>query len=144
MHVSTFYFCKIFKKATGLTFTEYLGRVRIEKAKTLLLNPHLRISEIAYDVGFQSLTHFNRIFRKTTGEAPTTFRDRGTSQPKAMVRTAVSGAQLRSSDQLESCTWQLDRIGLAVRFTQTNPGLTAIAGRSDPPGLCLGQGLLES
>jgi Sensory domain found in PocR/Bacterial regulatory helix-turn-helix proteins, AraC family len=33
MHVSTFYFCKIFKKATGLTFTEYLSRIRVEKAK---------------------------------------------------------------------------------------------------------------
>jgi AraC-like DNA-binding protein/ligand-binding sensor protein len=76
MHVSTFYFCKIFKKATGLTFTDYLGRVRVEKAKNLLLNPHLRVSEIAYTVGFQSLTHFNRIFRKVTGEAPTDFRER--------------------------------------------------------------------
>ena len=75
MHVSTFYFCKIFKKATGLTFTDYLGRVRVEKAKNLLLNPHLRVSEIAYTVGFQSLTHFNRIFRKITGEAPTVFRE---------------------------------------------------------------------
>ncbi len=75
MHVSTFYFCKIFKKATGLTFTDYLGRVRVEKAKTLLLNPHLRVSEIAYTVGFQSLTHFNRVFRKITGEAPTGFRE---------------------------------------------------------------------
>jgi AraC-like DNA-binding protein len=75
MHVSTFYFCKIFKRATGLTFTDYLGRVRIEKAKNLLLNPHLRISEIAYTVGFQSLTHFNRVFRKLTGEAPTVFRE---------------------------------------------------------------------
>lgn len=75
MHVSTFYFCKIFKKATGLTFTDYLGRVRVEKAKTLLLNPHLRVSEIAYTVGFQSLTHFNRVFRKITGEAPTVFRE---------------------------------------------------------------------
>jgi AraC-like DNA-binding protein/ligand-binding sensor protein len=76
MHVSTFYFCKMFKKATGLTFTDYLGRVRVEKAKNLLLNPHLRVSEIAYTVGFQSLTHFNRIFRKVTGEAPTDFRER--------------------------------------------------------------------
>jgi AraC-like DNA-binding protein/ligand-binding sensor protein len=75
MHVSTFYFCKVFKKATGLTFTDYLGRVRVEKAKNLLLNPHLRVSEIAYTVGFQSLTHFNRIFRKTTGEAPTVYRE---------------------------------------------------------------------
>ena len=75
MHVSTFYFCKMFKKATGLTFTDYLSRVRVAKAKTLLLNPHLRISEIAYDVGFQSLTHFNRMFRKVVGESPTSYRD---------------------------------------------------------------------
>ncbi|HKM57738.1 MAG TPA: helix-turn-helix domain-containing protein [Chthoniobacterales bacterium] len=75
MHVSTFYFCKVFKKAAGLTFTDYLGRVRVEKAKNLLLNPHLRVSEIAYTVGFQSLTHFNRVFRKITGEAPTVFRE---------------------------------------------------------------------
>jgi AraC-like DNA-binding protein/ligand-binding sensor protein len=76
MHVSTFYFCKMFKRATGLTFTDYLGRVRVEKAKNLLLNPHLRVSEIAYTVGFQSLTHFNRVFRKLTGESPTDFRER--------------------------------------------------------------------
>ncbi|MBV8279376.1 MAG: helix-turn-helix domain-containing protein [Verrucomicrobia bacterium] len=75
MHVSTFYFCKMFKKATGLTFTDYLSRVRVEKAKKLLLNPHLRISEIAYDVGFQSLTHFNRMFRKIVGESPTAYRE---------------------------------------------------------------------
>jgi AraC-like DNA-binding protein/ligand-binding sensor protein len=86
MHVSTFYFCKLFKKATGLTFTDYLGRVRVEKAKTLLLNPHLRVTEIAYGVGFQSLTHFNRVFRKLTGEAPSLFRANGIlseSKPRA-------------------------------------------------------------
>jgi len=75
MHVSTFYFCKMFKKATGLTFTDYLGRVRVEKAKNLLLNPHLRVSEIGYAVGFQSLTHFNRVFRELTGDSPTKFRN---------------------------------------------------------------------
>jgi AraC-like DNA-binding protein/ligand-binding sensor protein len=79
MHVSPFYFCKMFKKATGLTFTEYLGRVRIQKANTLLLNPHLRISEIAYYVGFQSLTHFNRVFRHVAGESPTAFRASNTA-----------------------------------------------------------------
>jgi AraC-like DNA-binding protein/ligand-binding sensor protein len=76
MHVSTFYFCKMFKKATGITFTDYLGRVRVEKAKNLLLNPHLRVSEIAYAVGFQSLTHFNRVFRDITGKSPTRFREK--------------------------------------------------------------------
>jgi YesN/AraC family two-component response regulator len=76
VNTSTFYFCKVFKKATGLTFTDYLARVRIEKAKNLLLNPHLRVSEIAYEVGFQSLTHFNRSFRKLTGQSPSAFREK--------------------------------------------------------------------
>lgn len=74
VNTSTFYFCKMFKKATGINFTEYLSRVRIEKAKNLLLNPNVRVSEVAYRVGFQSLTHFNRVFRKLTGQSPTEFR----------------------------------------------------------------------
>jgi AraC-like DNA-binding protein/ligand-binding sensor protein len=74
VNTSTFYFCKMFKKATGLNFTEYLSRVRIEKAKNLLLNPNLRISEIAYAVGFQSLTHFNRVFKRIAGQSPSEYR----------------------------------------------------------------------
>jgi len=73
-HMSVFYFCKQFKKATGLSFTDYLGRVRIEKAKEQLLKPNTRVSEVAYEVGFQSLTHFNRVFKKLNGESPTTYR----------------------------------------------------------------------
>jgi AraC-like DNA-binding protein len=76
VNTSTFYFCKMFKKGTGLHFTEYVSRVRIENAKNLLLNPNLRISEIAYQVGFQSLTHFNRVFKKIVGEAPTEYRSK--------------------------------------------------------------------
>jgi len=74
VNTSKFYFCKLFKKATGLNFTNYVSRVRVEKAKNLLLNPNLRISEIAYEVGFESLTHFNRVFKKITGESPTEYR----------------------------------------------------------------------
>ena len=74
VNMSSFYFCKMFKKFTGLNFTDYVSRVRIEKAKNLLLNPNLRVSEIAYEVGFQSLTHFNRIFRKIVGESPSAYR----------------------------------------------------------------------
>ena len=73
-HMSTFYFCKQFKKATGLSFTEYLSRVRIEKAKEQLLKPNARVSEVAYEVGFQSLTHFNRVFKKLSGESPSAYR----------------------------------------------------------------------
>lgn len=74
VNVSTFYFCKLFKKATGLTFTEYLSQVRISKAKNLLLNPNLRISEIAYEIGYQSLTHFNCTFHRIVGQSPTAYR----------------------------------------------------------------------
>jgi AraC-like DNA-binding protein len=75
VNVSTFYFCKLFRRVTGVKFTEYLSRVRIEKAKSLLLNRNLRISEISYEVGFQSLTHFNRIFKAVVGQSPTEYRD---------------------------------------------------------------------
>jgi len=74
VNTSTFYFCKMFKKVTGINFTDYLSRVRIEKSKNLLLNPNLRVSEIAFEVGFQSLTHFNRVFKKVLGQTPTEYR----------------------------------------------------------------------
>lgn len=74
VNTSTFYFCKMFKKTTGLNFTDYLSRVRVEKAKNLLLNPNMRISEVAFAAGFQSLSHFNRVFRKIAGESPTNYR----------------------------------------------------------------------
>jgi len=76
VNTSAFYFCKMFKKATGLTFTDYLARVRVEKVRNLLLNPHKRISEAAFEAGFQSLSQFNRVFRRVAGESPTTYRDR--------------------------------------------------------------------
>lgn len=74
--MSPFYFCKVFKKATGLTFVEYVSRLRVEKVKQLLLNPHLRISEVAFATGFQSLSQFNRTFRQIAGESPTAYRSR--------------------------------------------------------------------
>jgi AraC-like DNA-binding protein/ligand-binding sensor protein len=76
VNMSSFYFCKMFKKVVGINFTDYVARVRIEKSKNLLLNPNLRVSEIAFEVGFQSLTHFNRIFKKLLGQSPTEYRDK--------------------------------------------------------------------
>jgi AraC-like DNA-binding protein len=74
VNMSRFYFCKTFRKYTGLNFTDYVARLRVERAKELLLNPNLRVSEIAYEVGFQSLTHFNRVFRRVVGKSPTAYR----------------------------------------------------------------------
>ena len=76
VNMSTFYFCKVFKKATGLGFTEYLARARVESVKQMLLNAHARVGEAGYAAGFQSLSQFNRVFRRFAGEAPSGYRDR--------------------------------------------------------------------
>ena len=72
--VSLCHFCKVFKKATGLTFTEFVTKARIEEAKRLLLRPQSRVTEVAYEVGFQSLSQFNRSFKKVTKISPTDYR----------------------------------------------------------------------
>src|SRR5438477_3892687 len=74
-NISKHYFCKMFKKATGISFIDYLSRVRVEKSKTLLVNPNSRISEAAFASGFQSMTNFNRAFRRIVGRSPTQFRE---------------------------------------------------------------------
>ena len=73
---SVFHFCKVFHKSTGVTFTNYVSRVRLQNAKERLLNPNSRVSEVAYDSGFQSLTQFNRAFRRMVGQSPTEYRDK--------------------------------------------------------------------
>ena len=88
VNMSAFYFCKTFKRATGMTFTDYLARVRVEKVKNLLLNPNKRVSEAAYEAGFQSLSQFNRVFRRVAGESPTTYRDRLHSTPPPRTHSA--------------------------------------------------------
>ncbi len=74
--MSTFYFCKKFKQVTGMSFTRYVSCIRVEEAKHLLLNRNYRVSETAFEVGCQSLSHFNRIFKSIAGYSPTEFRRR--------------------------------------------------------------------
>lgn len=85
VNVSPFHFCKLFKRATGLTFTDFVNRARVEKAKRMLMKPAARITEVAYDVGFQSLSHFNRSFRRIADESPTEFRSRMKSGAPALL-----------------------------------------------------------
>jgi AraC-like DNA-binding protein len=59
-----------------MTFTEYLARLRVEKVKQLLINPNKRVSEAAFEAGFQSLSQFNRVFLRVAGESPSFYRER--------------------------------------------------------------------
>jgi AraC-like DNA-binding protein/ligand-binding sensor protein len=74
VHVSRFYFCKLFKKATGMTLTEYVTRVRVEKAKGLLDDPARRVSEVVFAAGFGSIPRFNSAFKEMVGMSPTEYR----------------------------------------------------------------------
>ena len=58
------YLSENFKQVTGINFVEYVARTRCKTACDLLRNTNLRISEIAFAVGFQSLSQFNRVFKR--------------------------------------------------------------------------------
>nr|WP_299170685.1 AraC family transcriptional regulator [uncultured Allomuricauda sp.] len=66
-------FCRYFKKTTGNTFTTFLNQYRISQAKRLLLMGK-NVSETCYDCGFESLSYFNRTFKKVSGENPSDFK----------------------------------------------------------------------
>ncbi len=72
--LSESHFCRLFKDSAGLTLTDYVNRCRIDWAKRELLKPEARISEIAFLVGYQSLSQFNRSFARIVGLSPTLYR----------------------------------------------------------------------
>src|SRR5437867_2751397 len=80
-NISPNYLSEKFKQVTGMNFVDYVTRIRFEKACRLLRDVDLRISEIAFAVGFQSLSQFNRIFKKLAGESPTQFRRQNACVP---------------------------------------------------------------
>jgi AraC-like DNA-binding protein len=86
VNISGNYLSEKFKNVTGVNFVEYVARVRFEKACDLLETVDRRISEIAFAVGFQSLSQFNRTFRKLSGTSPTQYRH---SLAKARRRSGV-------------------------------------------------------
>ena len=81
-HISANHLSEKFKEVAGINFVDYVARIRIGKARDLLQSSNLRISEIAFAVGFQSLSQFNRVFRKLMRKSPTQFRVARTKRAK--------------------------------------------------------------
>ena len=73
-NMSANYFSEKFKEITGIRFVEYVARTRVEKACCLLQDPVRPVTDVAYDVGFHSLSQFNRAFRQFTGQSPSGYR----------------------------------------------------------------------
>lgn len=66
-------FCRYFKKTTKLTYTDFVNQYRVQYAKKLLIQDK-NVTETCFESGFESLSYFNRIFKKWTGESPSIFR----------------------------------------------------------------------
>jgi len=73
--LNKYYFCRLFKKACGIGFSEYLNLVRVSKAEKMLRKTDKTVLEIAFDTGFSSVSYFNSIFRKYKGCTPTACRN---------------------------------------------------------------------
>jgi len=74
--LSMFHFSRIFKTVTRMTPFEYVTRRRIARAKELLLMTDVPITEISFDIGFESMTTFSNLFKKRVGMSPSEFRKR--------------------------------------------------------------------
>ena len=74
VYVSPFYLSHLFKEELGLTFVEYLTRVRVEGAKRLLANGNLSVLGVAEKVGYEDASYFSKVFRRATGMTPNQYR----------------------------------------------------------------------
>jgi two-component system response regulator YesN len=68
------YFSTLFKKVTGVTFSEYLRGIRMDEAKRLLKETNLSVAVICGDVGYNDIKHFSTSFKKATGVKPSEYR----------------------------------------------------------------------
>lgn len=75
VHLNPSYFSVLFKEQMGMTFIEYVTRLRIQKAKELLLQTKLPIGEIAERVGYQTTKYFNKVFKEYEGHSPGSYRN---------------------------------------------------------------------
>lgn len=69
-HVSSYYLCRLFKHSIGMPPIKYINYTRIDKAKTLLQQHQLKISEVADMVGFHDYNYFSRLFKQYTQQSP--------------------------------------------------------------------------
>ncbi len=84
-------FARQFLRFTGLTYTEFLGRVRLDQARQQLFTTDETVSGVAFSVGFNHLSHFNRAYRERFGATPT--EDRGRQNASGLRNSSTGQAE---------------------------------------------------
>jgi AraC-like DNA-binding protein len=105
--LSRFHFHRLFTKVYKITPHQYLTRKRIDKAKTLLHEDNLSVTEVCNEVGFESIGSFSILFKKEIGFAPTYYRNMAwlkqqqvKEQPKKFIpHCFIEGFRLDGGDQ---------------------------------------------
>jgi two-component system response regulator YesN len=87
VHMNPTYFSKYFKGQTGETVLDYVTRLRIEKARELLLSTELKIYDISLEVGYTDTKYFSKLFKKYYGEVPSKYRERNLYKQKKLPFT---------------------------------------------------------
>jgi YesN/AraC family two-component response regulator len=72
--LSRFHFCRLFQRRVGMSFRTYLCGLRIARAQALLADRELTVTEVAYAIGFNDLSHFDKVFNRVVGMSPTVYR----------------------------------------------------------------------
>ena len=72
--LSRFHFCRLFQRETGRSFRAYVQELRVRRAKALLADQAVRVTEVAYAVGFKDVSHLDKIFRAIVGQSPSQYR----------------------------------------------------------------------
>ncbi len=72
--ISKYYLSRMFKEVTGFTLIEYLNSIRTKQAQKMLRTTALNVTSISENVGFDSITHFGRVFKTITGSSPLQYR----------------------------------------------------------------------
>lgn len=89
---SRYHFLRLFRQAFNKTPHQYLVERRLEKAKELLSSRDLRVTDVCFEVGFQSLGSFSTLFHRYVGHPPVTYRER--SRERQQARRSVPGCFL--------------------------------------------------
>lgn len=74
VYLNPAYLSRLFRRETGLSLTDYMVKLRMNKAKELLENSNEKVSDIAFEVGYANFSHFSKLFKKTTGLTPQEYR----------------------------------------------------------------------